>query len=178
MVAGASLLTLLGGVGGAVAHGMINSGDIANQSIRSVDIHEGGVGSSELRRDSVGWFGELNDHTRQKIRSLAGDDGAVGPQGPQGPPGPPGATGPAGPVPDYYIVVSERATGETAVASCDPGDMVVGGGGSAFDSTPPGFAALGRSAPNGYTSWAATAVDAEAPVEARAICADLTPEQR
>src|SRR5680860_52158 len=113
VIAGATVLVTLGGVGGAVAVGQITSSDIKNQTIQSWDIAKGGVGSSEIRKGSVGWYGELNQFTRNKIKSLAGQDGAdgsdgadgtdgaegaAGPAGAQGPQGQTGATGPAGTV--------------------------------------------------------------------------------
>lgn len=66
--------------------------------------------------------------------TLHAQDGAQGPQGDPGPQGPAGATGPAGP-PSTPVVtlrtatasVSPSATG-SAVASCDAGQKVIGGG--------------------------------------------------
>jgi hypothetical protein len=90
---GATILTVAAGTGGAVAGAMVTSEDIKNQSIESWDIAHNGVGKSEVRRDSVGWYGELNEFTRNKITDLAGKDGAQGPQGPEGPQGPQGPQG-------------------------------------------------------------------------------------
>jgi hypothetical protein len=71
----------------------------------------------------------------------AGSDGAAGPQGPAGPTGPRGATGQPGRdgvdgapgVADWHIVT---ATGDgTATATCDAGEHVLGGGGTATGGT-------------------------------------------
>jgi hypothetical protein len=67
-----------------------------------------------------------------------GDTGPIGPRGSTGPTGvpgatgAPGATGPAGSDANvrYYVVSSE-----SAIASCDSGDEVVGGGGDAGSDT-------------------------------------------
>ncbi|MEQ6902631.1 hypothetical protein [Nocardioides sp. YIM 152588] len=48
VVAGAAVLTLLGGVGGAVAANEINSRSIEDNSIRSVDIKDGTIRKADL----------------------------------------------------------------------------------------------------------------------------------
>jgi hypothetical protein len=53
VIAGASLLLTLGGVGGAVAAALVTSADIKDQTIRARDIADGGVASSEVRNESV-----------------------------------------------------------------------------------------------------------------------------
>ena len=73
----AAVLVTLGGVGGAVAGNMITSAQIQNQTIRSVDIGAGGVGSSELRNGSVN-VQDLSQATKDYIASFAGKDGAPG----------------------------------------------------------------------------------------------------
>ena len=105
VAAGALLLTSVAGMGGAVAGSLITGKDIKNGTVTKAD----------LGKNSVGWGGELNKHTRDKIKSLAGQDGedgtdgkdgrdgvngkdgAPGATGPAGPAGPAGAQGPAGP---------------------------------------------------------------------------------
>lgn len=72
------------GSSGAVAERLIGGEQVRNQSLHSVDIAKDGVGVSELRSGSVGWFNELNQFTRDKITDLAGEDGATGPAGTQG----------------------------------------------------------------------------------------------
>jgi len=96
VVAGATILALASGVGGALARDLVDSGDIEDESIRSRDIAMNGVGRSELRPGSVGWYQELNRYTQQKIMQLAGQDGTAGAVGPMGPAGPPGERGPSG----------------------------------------------------------------------------------
>ena len=81
----AAMLVGLGGVGGAVAADLIGSKDIRNNSIRSVDVKDGGLG---LR--------DLNQHTKNKINQPgpAGEDGDKGDKGDKGDDG---ATASAGP---------------------------------------------------------------------------------
>lgn len=52
VTAGAAVIVGLGATG-AVAAGVIGSGDVRNQSIRAVDIHRGAIGASELRGQAV-----------------------------------------------------------------------------------------------------------------------------
>src|SRR5262245_53095273 len=48
VLVGAGVLAVLSGVGGAVASSQIGSHDIADDSIRSVDIHDGGIHGKDL----------------------------------------------------------------------------------------------------------------------------------
>lgn len=53
------------GTGVAVAHGLVDSGRIQNQTIRSIDISENGVGASELRKggsDAAVTSGHIRDN--------------------------------------------------------------------------------------------------------------------
>jgi hypothetical protein len=101
----------------AVADDYVTSHDIKNQSIQSWDISADGVGSSEIRKDSIGWYGELNQYTRDKITSLAGQDGKDGEQGPKGEKGDKGEKGePGDPATDVLgsSVVAETFNGNVA----------------------------------------------------------------
>lgn len=80
-VAGVAVAGLALSTGGAVAADLVTSADIKNQTIRSGDIGADEVGASELRPDavrgkhvapdSVGYYGQLNDFTRDKIEAMA-----------------------------------------------------------------------------------------------------------
>jgi hypothetical protein len=80
-VAGIAAAGLALSAGGAVAADLVTSADIKNQTIRSGDIGANEVGASELRPDavrgkhlapgSVGYYGQLNDFTRDKIEAMA-----------------------------------------------------------------------------------------------------------
>lgn len=74
------------------------TGAVAGRLITSEDIKNGTITSADLGRGSVGWRGELKKKTRQKIKELAGQDGAPGPQGPAGETGPTGPAGERGPI--------------------------------------------------------------------------------
>ena len=97
VAAGAAILVGLGSVG-AVADGLIGSGDIKNNSITKRDIGPRAVGGSEIKLDSV-----KKKHLAPKLRDrinligIGGDGGTVGPAGPAGPAGPQGPAGPRGP---------------------------------------------------------------------------------
>lgn len=70
----ASIVALGGVATSANAAGQVDSGDIKNQTIRSVDIAADGVGKSEIRTGAVGSL-EILD---QSIQSRDIDEGAVG----------------------------------------------------------------------------------------------------
>jgi hypothetical protein len=80
VVAGATALALAAG-GAGYAAGQITSGDIKNDTIRSVDVHDDGL--------------KLKDISDSAERQLQGERGPQGPQGEPGEPGPPGPPGTA-----------------------------------------------------------------------------------
>lgn len=53
VVAGAAVLTLVGGVGGAVAGGLVTSAQIKNHTIQSVDLHAGSVTTSKIAAGTI-----------------------------------------------------------------------------------------------------------------------------
>ncbi len=85
VIAGATVLVTLGGVGGAFAAGQITSSDIKDQTIQKRDVGDDAIGSSETLDGSLG-MRDLNDYTQGKIN----EPGPAGPQGPAGPAGPAG----------------------------------------------------------------------------------------
>lgn len=91
VIAGATVLVTLGGVGGAIAAGQINSRDIKNGSVRSVDVKNDTLRGVDVKNGSIG-MRDLNGFTKNQVR-----DGSSGERGPRGPRGPEGAQGPAGP---------------------------------------------------------------------------------
>lgn len=141
-VLGACMLIGLGTTT-AVAERLVNSQDIKNGTIRSVDVADGGLG---LR--------DFNDFTKNRINQPGpvgpqGDKGNTGPQGPKGETGATGATGPAGPagpagangtngtdgedgVSGYYVKNVTVAVGADDSASadvyCNDGTFALGGG--------------------------------------------------
>lgn len=91
-----TVMLVLGAPSAALAGRLVDSHDIKDHSIRTVDLAHDAVGAGQLKRGSVGWYGQLNRSTRHRIRTLAGANGAPGPQGPPGPVGDRGPAGPAG----------------------------------------------------------------------------------
>ena len=73
VMAGASILVSLGGVGGAVAGGMVTSADIKDGTIRAIDIATGSIRGPEVMDGSLG-LRDLNDFTNDKIDSKASQD--------------------------------------------------------------------------------------------------------
>lgn len=70
-----------------------DSGDLANDSVRGVDIRHGGVGSRDVKDGAL----LARDFRAGELRSgPQGVPGAQGATGPQGPTGAQGATGPPG----------------------------------------------------------------------------------
>ncbi|MGH3341553.1 MAG: hypothetical protein ACRDPK_01480 [Carbonactinosporaceae bacterium] len=111
------------GSGTAVAAGLITSGDIKNQTIRSWDISEGGVAGSEIRQDAV----HTGDIARDQVGSARLTPGVRDQLN-------------APNLPDYqadgfYRTVAPTAPGEHAVvtADCADGLYAIGGGFSPED---------------------------------------------
>lgn len=148
----AAIGILVGTTTGAVADRLIGSNDVANNSLRGVDVHNGTLG-----------LPDLNDHTRALVTAhpkagTAGHDGADGTDGTNGhdgtngrdgidgAPGAPGAAGAPGAdgkdgvdgkdgadgVSGYYVrnVTVAIAAGSSATAdvTCEEGTYALGGG--------------------------------------------------
>ena len=94
VVAGASILVLLGGVGGAVAGSMITSANIQDETIRSRDIAPGAITRSEVRDGTLG-VDDLSTFVQDELAKQGqdGTDGQDGADGADGAPGAPGADG-------------------------------------------------------------------------------------
>lgn len=189
-IATASLIAL-GGVGGATASGLVHSRDIANNTVRGVDVHNGTIGKREFNGYTVNW-----------IKSQAGRDGEdgqdgargpVGPQGPQGEQGEAGPQGPAGPagaagapgkdgVSGYVIEGPEARWSNgagTTTASCPDGKVALGGG-FTVQGIRGGDAVVKTSQPvyvsqTNASGWQVSGVaTGEANVKAWVICASVT----
>jgi hypothetical protein len=111
--------------GSNVRNGTLTGSDIKNESLKSGDVDNGSLTGSDLKNGSL----RAADFKAGDLP--AGPQGAPGPQGPQGIQGPQGPQGPAG----ATNVVARRTNAfvpnggsETAVASCLPGEVAVGGG--------------------------------------------------
>lgn len=115
--------------GSAVAASLITSADIKDQTVLSADIAADGVGRSELRAGSVDWSSELTQGTRDKIASLAGENGAQGPAGADGADGVTNLTTGA----HYETTWAAGEYGET-ITQCPEGSYVIGGGYSMWGS--------------------------------------------
>ena len=104
--------------------------------------------------------------------------GLVGPPGPAGPAGPAGPQGPAGNMGSIYLRFSESVltpinTYGTAVATCDPGDLVLGGG----HNTGAAVVTVGRSFPDTPGSWTVSVISPNVGIGwvAAAVCLKNTP---
>lgn len=93
-------VALLAGGAGAVGAGLITSAQIADHSIRGVDIHRAAVGPDQLRDGSLRRAdiasSLLSRHATPGPPGPVGPEGEAGPPGPRGDAGPSGAAGPAG----------------------------------------------------------------------------------
>ena len=141
IVAGAATLALLGGVGGATATGLITGAQIKDQSIRSIDIASGGVGSSEIRNGSV-YPSDLNPSTRTALTGQTGAPGAKGADGTNGVNGKDGTNGTNGTdgkdgddgtngVSGYEVRTwdyDQVSGGGIATMTCPVGKVALGGG--------------------------------------------------
>ena len=157
VIAGATALLMLGGVGGAVAAGQIGSKQIKNYSVAQKDMKKGAVNSRVVKNGSVKPV-DLSKKVRDGLVGRAGPAGATGPQGPkgetgaQGPQGEAGPQGPAGPIGGNVAastVVVSSTTSNTATATCPAGAFAISGGGraSAFRTIEASFPSTAEGAP-------------------------------
>jgi hypothetical protein len=117
----------------AGAQAVIDGGDIRNNSLTGKDVKNKSLTRQDFRGSVRGAPGP------QGVQGAAGPQGPQGAQGPQGPAGAPGAT-------NVTVRAGEVAVGDS-VASCNPGERAVGGGGVS-------------EVPSGYL-WASTPVQSE-----------------
>ena len=119
------------GIGGAQAAGLLGSEGIKDNSIRSIDIKDQTLRTSDMSAAAL-----------QQLQGQKGDTGAEGPQGPQGNTGAEGPQGEPGndgkdAVLDTYVVQAEFdvPAGDKADGNvwCNVGDRLLSGGYSSND---------------------------------------------
>jgi hypothetical protein len=120
VVAFIALLVALGGTGYAAQQlksNSVGSKQLKNNAVTTKKIRNGAVNSNKVKNGSL----------------LSADfkSGQL-PAGPQGPPGAQGARGPAGAT---NVTVETSVEGLNPVATCPPGRVATGGGGSVTDPT-------------------------------------------
>jgi hypothetical protein len=101
------------------------------------------------------------------LQGPPGLQGPAGPQGlqePQGPQGAIGLTGPPAVLPSIHVVAAQSRT-KSGTASCNAGEVLIGGAG--LCTAPFGFGEVGASSPAG-SAWSVTCVLGTA--EAVAVC--------
>jgi hypothetical protein len=117
VLAGASCLVILGGVGGATAGSLIGSEQIRDNSVRSVDIHDGQVRNVDLGQ---GVRDALAQHARDGVNGKDGVDGKDGKDGVTNVIAGAGYT-------DTWVG-DQGATLQTARGECPSGQAALGGG--------------------------------------------------
>ncbi len=132
---------------------------LPRNSVGANQIRTGAVRSSEVRDRALG-ARDLSLAARRFLRSQQGAQGPRGPEGPQGERGPQGIQGlPGGGGPGGVTLTVKQASGavtgseetDAAVAACDAGQRVTGGG-VRVDTG--GGASMSESYPSGgNTSW-------------------------
>jgi hypothetical protein len=115
----------------AGAQALIDGGDVRNNSLTGKDVKNKSLTRQDFRGSVRG---------PQGPQGVQGAAGPQGPQGAQGPQGPPGAT-------NVTVRTAAEPTLGDSVASCNPGERAVGGGGV-------------TEVPAGYL-WASTPVESE-----------------
>lgn len=146
---------------------VVTSKNIKDGTIQSVDISAKAKQALRGRRGPVGCAGAPGP---------AGVVGPAAPQGTRGPSGPVGPQGPSGPgLSDLYYVEADGtappSSPGTATAHCNPGDIVISGGGSVDTGR---IYATRASGPFLYDAWLFGAYNdsttATATIEAVALC--------
>ncbi len=151
-LAGLALFVALGG-GAYAASGDITGRDIANNSVGGKDIRQNSVAGGDIRDDSLKGA-DIDESTLELQAGSAGSPGQTGERGPQGDRGLPGPKGDQGPRGDPGVMtVRERPAASdvpangtnTAIALCNPGEILLGGGFSVSGGPDPGDAQVFRS---------------------------------
>ena len=142
VTAATGVLVGVGGVSGAVASGLLTSQDIQNDTIRSVDVHDGTLGLRDMNTYTQNQIQQPGPRGRRGPQGLQGEQGPTGPQGPAGPSGAPGLNGRDG-VSGYEVDTwnytkdssSDMGTsypgvggGAIATVACSTGKQALGGG--------------------------------------------------
>lgn len=131
---GASVLVILGGVGGAVAGTLITSANIQDQTIKARDIGPGAVTRSEVRDGSLG-VGDLSTFVQSELAKQPqnGTDGTDGVAGLESDGARPGATQLAdnpgqGANSTEVWTAGPASTFHTSWVACPDGKTALGGG--------------------------------------------------
>ena len=157
---------------------IVTSKNIKDGTIQTVDISAKAKQALRGRRGPAGRTGAPGP------AGITGPAGAAGAQGPAGSIGPAGPQGPAGPgLSNLYYVEAEGtappSSPGTATAQCDPGDIVISGGGSVDTGR---IYATRASGPFPYDAWLVGAYNdsmiATATIEAVALCATYDGSRR
>jgi hypothetical protein len=167
MSASALVVAVLGST--PLGHALVSN--VPRNSVGPIHLKRNAVGPQKIAPNAVRAPHVLNG-------SLLAEDFKAGqiPAGPAGPKGDPGAPG----VAERQVVAQggevDSSTSKSAVATCPPGKVALGGGGTLVGSGP---IALFASRPNGETGWRVSAheVVAFAPnwnLIAYVVCAKVT----
>jgi hypothetical protein len=120
--------------GGNIRNGTLTGADLRNESVTGRDLDNSTITGSDLKDGSL-TASDIDDGTLRATDVKAGQ-AAAGPRGPQGPAG-------STHVPTRRAAEVLLRTGETAeaTASCEPGEVAVGGG-AGHDGRPDDFVAI------------------------------------
>ena len=141
VLAGASCLVILGGVGGATAGSLIGSAQIRDDSVRSIDIRDGGVRKVDLTegvRDALAQHAKDGVDGTDGVDGQDGVDGVDGTNGVDGKDGVDGVDGKDGKDGVTNLIAGagytdtwvgdQGATLQTARGECPAGQYALGGG--------------------------------------------------
>jgi hypothetical protein len=110
----------------------VGTAQLKRNAVTSAKVKPRSLLASDFRRGQLqagprGPAGPQGPAGPEGATGARGAEGATGARGAEGPPGPEGPQGPAGP---GNLTVRQGAQGAgTSTASCDPGEVAVGGGG-------------------------------------------------
>ena len=176
VVALIALFVALSGGAYAAAQQLITSGQIANRTIRIVDMHPSAVAALRGQRGPRGLPGERGEAGAQGQPGTNGTNGQPGANGTNGLPGAPGAPGAPGgfdPAKVSYVtgpdVIVPPNEFEVAAATCPTGTTAISGG---FDSVEALILISETPAPGGHAIGVLNLSETEnATVNATVVCA-------
>ena len=129
------------------------------------------------------------NNMQSQMNDIQTNGGGQGPPGPEGPAGPAGPQGPKGDSADFstYVsiiqkVISQNIGATGFEANCDPGDVALGGGGSATGDIELGGSSPGDpnaiqdgDIPNSWNAYFLNPDQVDGIAIAYVVCADITP---
>ena len=155
----------------------VGTAQLKRNAVTSAKVKPRSLLASDFRRGQLP-AGPQGPQGPQGPTGPRGPEGLHGVEGPRGPVGPRGPEGPQGPAGATNVTVRQGAAGVgSSTATCNPGEVAVGGGGFTLETGEPTFLTFSAPTPTtgrptGWNVTAGTVAGSAAPnVQAYVVCA-------